>query len=74
MFLKIASSDSSSFETVIPATRLPEASLKEYSPKLEERGPRPIAFSRISYSCSYEMKVALISRSGRREFKNSRVL
>ena len=71
---RIASSDSSSFDTVIPATRFPLLSLNEYSLKLVERAPKPTAFSLFSYSWSYEMKLALISRSGLREFKNSSVL
>ena len=73
VFLRMASSASNSFETVTPAIRLPFGSRKEYSWKLVERAPSPSPFSRVSYSCSYEMKVALISSSGRREFRNSRV-
>jgi len=37
-------------------------------------GPKLRAASLYSYSPSWRMKVTLISRSGRREFKNSSVL
>ena len=74
MFLKIASSASSSLETVMPAIRLPVESLNENSLKVFERAPKPTDDNLVSYSCSYYMKLALISRSGRRELRNSSVL
>ena len=43
------------------------------SSHLELLGPRPRFLSRFSYSLNYLMKVALISRSGLLEFKNSNV-
>lgn len=58
----------------MPYMRLPLPSLKENSLKLLERAPKPMALSLLSNSYSYEMKVALISSSGRRELRNSRVL
>ena len=74
VFLKMASSASSSLETVTPFTRLPLESRNENSVKFVDKAPSPSPFRRVSYSCNCEIKVALISSSGRREFKNSRVL
>ena len=74
MFRKMASSASSSADTLIPAMRLPLLSRNEYSLKLFERAPNPAADSLASNSCSCYIKVALISRSGLRELRNSSVL
>jgi hypothetical protein len=71
---RIASSASSSPETFMPAMRLPLMSLKENSLKLVERDPMPADVSRDSNSWSCDIKVALISRSGLRELRNSNVL
>lgn len=70
---RIASSASNSEETFTPGGRYPLGPLKEYSSKVKERGPRPCLFSLRSYSSSYAIKEALISRSGLRELRNSSV-
>ena len=74
MLRRIASSASSSPETFMPEMRLPRLSLKENSLKLVERAPIPAVDNLDSNSWSCEIKVALISRSGLRELRNSNVL
>ena len=48
VFRRITSSPSSSADTLIPGVRFPFAPLKEYSLKVKESGPIPLAVSLFS--------------------------